>query len=174
MDDLGTELPRRTSMAWILAGAALVLAVPTVSTASLAREESGGTAFGAWAMTTVMALLLVAVPLLLARSILRRRTYVSDEAVTVTTGDGEVRRRVAFADVDEVRVRFSGQGGQALRNERVFLVGGPDGGVLVSRAYVETVRPLLDRLATEVARRPELLTSDVERAYFEQARATSR
>jgi hypothetical protein len=175
MDALGTELPQRHSVAYALLVAAVVLAVPCVRMAQRSWGESGGTAVGAWAMTAVMVLVLVLVPLLLARSILTRHTYVSAEAVTITRGD-VVRQQVAYDDLTEVRVRFSGRGGDTMRNDKVFLVGRLTtgrGAVLVSRFQVETLQPLLQRLAVEVAERPELLTSDVERDYFEHALATA-
>lgn len=176
MDGLGTELPQRTTIMWILLGAAVVFLVPTVRTARRAMGESGGTAAGFWAMAAVMLLVLVLVPAWIARSMHQRHTYLSAEGVTVTSGD-DVRKQIAFADLEEVRVRYSGRGGETFRNEQVFLVGrltgGERGAVVVSRAQVETLQPLLDRLAAEVARRPELLTSDVERDYFEHAVRTS-
>lgn len=175
MDGLGTELPRRTTIMWLLVAAAAVFLVPCVRTARQARAGSGGTAAGLGGMAAAMVLLLVVVPLVIARSIHRRHTYVSDEGVTVISGDD--RRQIDFADLEEVKVRFSGRGGETFRNEKVFLVGqltdGRRGVVLVSRSYVETVGPLLRRLAVVVAERPELLTSDVERDNFEQALTTA-
>lgn len=174
MDGLGTELPQRHTFVWVLLVAAAVFAVPVVRTAVKALGESGGTAVGAWAMTAVMALVLVVVPLLLVRSILVRHTYVSDEAVSVVTGD-TLRQQVAFDDLTEIRVRYSGRGG-ALRNEKVFLSGSlrtGQGQVLVSRFYVDSLQPLLQRLAAEVAERPELLQGEVERDYFEHALTTA-
>ena len=174
MDGLGTELPQRHTFVWFLLIAALVFAVPVVRTARAAMGESGGTAIGAWAMALVMALVLVVAPLLLVRSIVSRHTYVSDEAVSVVSG-GEVRQQVAFDDLTAVKVRYSGQGG-ALRNEKVFLEGPlrtGSGTVLVSRFYVDSLQPLLQRLAAEVAERPELLHGEVERDYFEHAVSTA-
>ena len=174
MDGLGTELPQRHTFVWVLLVAALVFAVPVVRTAVKAMGESGGTAAGGWAMAAVMALVLVVVPLLLVRSIVSRHTYVSDEAVSVVSG-GEVRQQIAFDDLTEVRVRYSGRGG-VLRNEKVFL-SGPlrtgSGTVLVSRFYVDSLQPLLQRLAAEVAERPALLKGDVEQEYFEHALTTA-
>lgn len=175
MDGLGTELPQRHTFVWFLLIAALVFAVPVVRTARKALGESGGTAIGAWAMAAVMALVLVVVPLLLVRGILARHTYVSDEAVSVVTG-GEVRQQIAFDDLTEIRVRYSGRGGTTLRNEKVFL-SGPlrtgRGTVLVSRFYVDTLQPLLRRLEAEIAERPELLKGEVERDYFDHALSTA-
>lgn len=175
MDGLGTELPQRHTFVWFLLIAALVLAVPCVRMARRALDETGGAAAGAWAMTAVMLLVLVVVPLLLVRSILVRHTYVSEDAVTIVAG-GEVKQQLAFADVTEVKVRFSGRGGDTFRNEKVFLAGTlreGRGTVLVSRFHVDTLQPLLARLADEVEQRPELLRGDVERAYFEHAMSTS-
>ena len=175
MDGLGTELPQRHTFVWFLLIAALVFAVPVVRTAQRALGESGGTAIGAWAMAAVMALVLVVVPLLLVRSIVSRHTYVSEEAVSVVTG-GEVRQQIAFDDLTEVKVRFTGRGGETFRNEKIFLAGPlrtGRGNVLVSRFYVDSLRPLLERLAVEVEQRPELLTSDAERGFFEHAMTTS-
>lgn len=175
MDGLGTELPQRTTMMWILVGAAVIFLVPCVRTARRALGESGGTAAGFWAMTAVMLLLLVVVPLTIARSVHQRHTYVSDEAVTIVKGD-EVSQQIAFDDLTEVKVRFSGRGGETFRNEKIFLAGPlrtGRGNVLVSRFYVDSLRPLLERLAVEVEQRPELLTSDAERGFFEHAMTTS-
>lgn len=176
MDGLGTELPQRTTIMWILLGAAVVFLVPTVRTARRAMGESGSTAAGFWGMAVVMLLVLVVLPGWFARSMHQRHTYLSDEGVTVTSGD-DVRQQIAFDDLEEVRVRFSNRGGETFRNEQVFLVGrlasGDRGSVVVSRANVETLQPLLERLSAEVARRPELLTSDVERGFFEHAVKTS-
>lgn len=176
MDDLGTELPQRTVMVRILVGAAVVLTVPTLRTAVTAAGLTGRDAVGAWAMSLVMLAVLVVLPLTLARSIRQRHTFVSDEAVTVITAGGR-HRRAAFADLTAVRVRVSGQGGTFLQNEKVFLIGPGDTEtsrvVLVSRMHVATVRPLLDRLATEVERRPVLLSGDLERDYFERALVTA-
>lgn len=64
----------------------------------------------------------------------------------------------------------------ALRNEKVFLTGPlrtGSGTVLVSRFYVDSLQPLLQRLEAEVAERPELLQGEVEREYFEQALTTA-
>lgn len=174
MDGLGTELPQRHTFVWILLVAALVFAVPVVRTARAAMGETGGTAIGAWAMAAVMALVLVVVPLLLVRSILSRHTFVSDDSVSVVSGE-EVRQQIAFDDLTAVKVRYSGQGG-ALRNEKVFLEGPlqeGSGTVLVSRLYVDSLQPLLQRLAAEVAERPELLQGEVEREYFEHALTTA-
>lgn len=175
MDGLGTELPQRHTFVWFLLIAALVFAVPVVRTARTALGESGGTALGAWAMAAVMALVLVVVPLLLVRSILTRHTYVSDEAVSVVSG-GEVRQQVAFADLTEVKVRYTGEGGKVMPSERILLSGDLTTGrgtILVSRFYVDSLQPLLQRLAAEVAERPDLLKGDLERSYFEQALATA-
>ena len=176
MDGLGTELPQRTTIMWVLVAFAVVFVIPCVRTVRRAAGESGGTAAGWWAMSAAMVVVLVVVPLLVARGIHQRHTYVSDEGVTTTSGD-EVRKQIAFADLEEVKVRFSNRGGQALRNETVFLVGrlssDERGSLTVSRMYVDTLRPLLTRLQAEVAARPELLTSDVERGFFEHALATS-
>ncbi|CAB4919934.1 unannotated protein [freshwater metagenome] len=175
MDGLGTELPQRHTFVWFLLIAALVFAVPVFRTARTAAGESGGTAIGGWAMAVVMALVLVVVPLLLVRSILARHTYVSDEAVSVVTG-GDVRQQIAFDDLTEIKVRYSGRGGSTLRNEKVFLSGplrAGSGTVLVSRFYVDSLQPLLQRLEAEVAERPELLKGEVERDYFEHALTTA-
>lgn len=175
VDGLGTELPQRRTFVWFLLIAALVFAVPVVRTARTALGESGGTALGAWAMAAVMALVLVVVPLLLVRSILTRHTYVSDEAVSVVSG-GEVRQQVAFAGLTEVKVRHTGEGGKVMPGERVLLSGDLTTGrgtILVSRLYVDSLQPLLQRLAAEVAERPDLLEGDLERSYFEQGLATA-
>ncbi|MDR7252983.1 hypothetical protein J2X46_001968 [Nocardioides sp. BE266] len=176
MDGLGTELPQRTTIMWILLAAAVVFLVPTVRTVRRATGESGGTAAGFWGMAVVMLLVLVLLPAWIARSMHERHTYLSDEGVTVTSGD-DVRQQIAFADLEEVKVRFGPRGGETFRNEQVFLVGrlasGDRGSVVVSRASVETLQPLLERLSAEVERRPELLTSDVERGFFEHAVKTS-
>ena len=174
-EDLGTELPQRHTFVYFLVIAAAVLAVPVVQTARRSLAESGGTAIAAWAMTAVMLVLLVVVPLLLARSILVRHTFVSGDAVSIVAS-GEVRQQIAFDDMTEVRVRFSGRGGETVRNDKVFLLGDLTTGrgtVLVSRFHVHTLQPLLRRLASEVAERPELLTSDAERDFFEHALSTA-
>lgn len=175
VDGLGTELPRRHTYVWLLLVAALVFAVPVLRTGRSAMDDSGGTALGGWAMAVVMAFVLVVVPLLLVRSILARHTYVSDEAVSVVTG-GDVRQQIAFDDLTEIKVRYAGRGGSTLRNEKVFL-SGPlrtgNGTVLVSRFYVDSLQPLLQRLEAEVAERPELLDGEVERDYFEHALTTA-
>jgi hypothetical protein len=176
MDRLGTELPQRRTFGWALGGAALVFAVPVVRTVAAALDEAGGAAVGAWAMAAVMALVLVVVPLLLARGILGRHTYVSDDAVSVVSR-GEVRQQVAFADLTDVRVAATGQGGRLLPRENVLLSGQlrtGTGTVLVSRLYVDTLQPLLQRLAVEVAARPELMRGELERDSFERAVANSR
>ena len=175
MDGLGTELPPRHTFAWFLLIAAVVLAIPVVRTIRSAVGESGGAAIGAWAMVAVMALVLVVVPLLLVRSILTRHTYVSDETVSVAKG-GEVSQQIAFDDITEIKVRYSGRGGSTFRNEKVFQ-SGPlrtgSGSVLVSRFYVDSLQPLIQRLAAEVAERPDLLQGEVERDYFDHARSTT-
>lgn len=171
MDDLGTELPQRRGVALALAAGGIVLAVPAVRTASAATGASGAAALGAWVMAVLVALLLVVVPLLLAGALLRRHTYVDDDAVTLVIG-GTVRRRVAFSALREVRARLSGQ---ALRLDHVVLVGGqPSDQLLVSLVHVTTLRPLLDRLEREATERPGLLASDVERGYFASVVARSR
>jgi hypothetical protein len=175
MDGLGTELPQRHTFVWVLLIAAAVFAVPVVRTVVKAMGESGGTAIGAWAMAAVMALVLVVVPLLLVRSILSRHTYVSEDAVSVVTG-GELRQQIAFDDLTEVKVRFTGDGGKFMPNEKIFLAGQPQTGrgtILVSRFYVDSLQPLLRRLEAEVANRPELLQGDLERDYFEHAVKTA-
>ena len=113
---------------------------------------------------------------MLAREVLVRRTYFSDDTVSIVRG-GRLHQQVAYADLTEVRVRVSGQGGGRFRNERVILVGplrAGRGALLVSRLYVESVRPLLERLAAEVGQRPGLFTSEVERDWFERVLATAR
>lgn len=175
MDGLGTELPQRHTFVWFLVIAAAVFAVPVVRTAVKAMGESGGTAIGAWAMAAVMALVLVVVPLLLVRSILTRHTYVSDEAVSVVTG-GELSQQIAFDDLTEVKVRYTGDGGSFMPREKIFVSGTPRAGrgtILVSRFYVDSLQPLLRRLEVEVAERPELLRGDLERDNFEQAVKTA-
>lgn len=176
MGGLGIELPQRRALGWALGGAALVFAVPVVRTVSAALDETGGAAIGAWAMAAVMALVLVIVPLLLARGILGRHTYVSDEAVSVVSRR-VVRQQVAFADLTDVRVAATGQGGTILPRENVLLTGHlrtGRGTVLVSRLYVDTLQPLLERLAVEVAVRPVLLHGELERDSFERAVANAR
>jgi hypothetical protein len=175
MDGLGTELPQRHTFVYFLVIAAVVLAVPVVRTARRAAGEVGGTAIGLWATTVVMLLIFIVVPLLLARGIVVRHTYVSEDAVSIVRA-GEVRQQIAFDDLTEVKVRFSGRGGETFRNDKVFLIGTPStgrGNVLVSRFYVDSLQPLLRRLAAEVEERPELLTSDTERDYFEYALSTA-
>lgn len=175
MDGLGTELPQRGTIMWILLGAAVVFAIPCLRTARRAMGESGGTAAGFWAMSALMVLLLVVLPLLVARSLHQRHTYLSEDGVTVISGDA--RRSVAFADLEEVKVRYSTRGGQVFRNEKVFLVGRGAGGrrevVVVSRYYVDSLQPLLQRLEAEIAGRPELLQGELERGYFEYALSTA-
>lgn len=175
MDGLGTELPQRHTFVWFLLIAAVVFAVPVVRTARSTAGESGGPAVGGWAMAAVMALVLVVVPLLLVRGILTRHTYVSDETVSVVTG-GELRQQVAFDDLTEIKIRYSGRGGSTFRNEKVFLSGPLRtgyGSVLVSRFYVDSLQPLLQPLAAEVAERPDLLQGEVERDYFDYALTTA-
>ena len=176
MNGLGSELPQRMTYVWILLAAALVFVVPCVRTARRAASESGSTAWGWWAMAAVMVLVLVVAPLMIARGIHNRHTYLTDETVTVTSGD-EVRQRIDFADVEEVRVRYSGRGGDTFRNEKVFLVGrlgsGERGTVMVARMHVETLQPLLRRLAQEIEERPGLLASNVDREYFGYALANT-
>lgn len=171
VDDLGNELPQRMTITWVLVGFALLLLVPTVRTAARAvSADTGGQTLGFGATALVMAALFVVTPLLVARANHQRHVYVSDEAVTVVSGTD--RTSVAFDDLREVRVRVSGTGG-AFANQKVFLVaGGADGErrvLSVSRYSVETIQPLLRRLATEVEQRPELLDGDLERGYFEDA-----
>lgn len=174
VDDLGNELPQRMTITWILVGFAVLLLVPTVRTAARAvSADTGGQTVGFGATALVMAALFVVTPLLVARANHQRHVYVSDEAVTVVSGSD--RTSVAFDDLREVRVRVSGTGG-AFANQKVFLVAGGAGGadgqrrvLSVSRYSVETIQPLLRRLATEVEQRPELLDGDLERGYFEDA-----
>jgi hypothetical protein len=175
VDDPRTELPQRRTVAHVLMAAAAVMAVPTVATAFAAGTAEASTAPGGWAMAVVMALVLVVVPLLLVRSILSRHTYVSEDAVTVVVGE-RVRQQIAFDDITAVKVRYSGRGGETFRNDKVFLTGGlreGRGAVLVSRFHVDTLQPLLTRLAAEVEQRPELLDGEVERDYFEHALRTT-
>jgi hypothetical protein len=176
VDGLGTELPQRHTYVRVLLLMTLFFAVPVVSTAVEAMRESGWAAAGGWAMTVVMVLLLVVVPLLIARSITSRHTYVSDEAVSVVSG-GELRQLLAFDDLTEVKVRYTGNGGNLMPKEKIFLSGPMRtgrGSILVSRLYVESLQPLLRRLEAEVADRPELLRSGLERDYFEQAVRSAR
>ncbi|MBC2932210.1 hypothetical protein [Nocardioides sp. zg-1228] len=175
MDGLGAELPPRRTFVWVLVLAAVVFAVPVVRTVRAATGESGGTAIGAWASAAVMALVLVVAPLLLVRSILTRHTHVSDDAVSVVTG-GEVRQQIAFDDLTEIRVRYTGDGGKVMPSERILLSGEPRvgrGTIVVSRFHVESLQPLLRRLAAEVAERPALLQGDLERDYFQHAVTTA-
>jgi len=176
MDGLGTELPQRPTYVWVLLLAALFVAVPVVRTAVKAMGESGSAALGAWAMAAVMALLFVVVPLLIARSIASRHTYVSEEAVSIVTG-GELRQQLAFEDMTEVKVRFTGNSGNLMPREKIFLSGplrAGRGTILVSRLYVDSLQPLLRRLKAEVAERPELLQGELERDYFQQAVRSAR
>jgi len=176
MDGLGTEQPQRRTFVWVLLLATLFFAVPVVSTAVEAMNESGSAAAGAWTMAAFMALLLVVVPLLMARSIASRHTYVSEEAVSIVTG-GELRQQLAFEDMTKVEVRFTGNSGNLMPREKIFL-SGPlrtgRGTILVSRLYVDSLQPLLRRLQAEVADRPELLQDDLERDYFQQAVRSAR
>ena len=122
-------------------------------------------------MTALMALLLVVTPLLIARSISSRHTYVSAEAVSVVSG-GELRQQLAFADLTAITVRFTGNSGNLMPREKIFLDGPMRTGrgtILVSRLYVDSLQPLLRRLEAEVAARPELLDGELERDYFRQA-----
>ena len=171
MDGLGTELTQRRTYVRVLQLAALFFAVPVVRTALTARSESGSAALGAWATTAAMALLLVVAPLLIARSISSRHTYVSAEAVSVVSG-GELRQQLAFADLTAITVRFTGNSGNLMPREKIFLDGPMRTGrgtILVSRLYVDSLQPLLRRLEAEVAVRPGLLDGEVERDYFRQA-----
>ncbi|WP_426243239.1 hypothetical protein [Nocardioides sp. LHG3406-4] len=169
---LGVELPQRTPFVWALVAMAALFAVPCVRMVAAAAGEHGSAALGGWAMAVVMTLVVVVLPLFLARHIQQRHTYVSEEAVTWVQGD-EVRRRMRFADVEEVRVRFGGPGGFDWLNEKVYLIGtlgdGSRGHVIVNRVFNTTIQPVLQRLAVEVERRPALLADDTERAFFADA-----
>lgn len=174
----GVELPQRTGVMWLLVAVAAVFLVPSVRMVRKALGETEtSTQLLGWGMTTAVVLVMVVLPLLMARSMHQRHTFVSDDAVTTTKGDS-VRQRIRFDDLEQVRVRYDGNmGGATLQwiNEAVVLVGADDRGrqrqVPVSRIFVTTLQPLLRRLEQEVARRPDLLADRHERQLFESALA---
>ena len=170
--DLGTELPQRSTVMWILVGTAVVFLVPTWRTARASLAADGAQQLGGWAMTAVLALLLVVLPLWIARHMSQRHYHVSDDAVTWRQGD-RVRAQVRFAELERVRMTHDGGLGAAtpeLLNDAVVLQSRDDTGrerrLRVSTVFVTTLEPLLEQVAREVARRPELMAAD-DRATLE-------
>ena len=174
---LGVELPQRTSVIWLLLATAVIFLVPVQRLVRRSLRETGGARLAAWAMTVVLALVVVVTPLVVAWGLHRDHVYVDDDAVTRTSGD-EVTQRLAFADVDTVRVRFDGDPAALTPGwfaQAVVLTGTDEDGVRrevrVTRVGVTSVAPLLRRLAEEVESRPDLLADDDERELFEAALA---
>ncbi|WP_110180901.1 hypothetical protein [Nocardioides solisilvae] len=170
---LGTELPQRGVYVWGGLGIALVMLLPTVRAFRRAAGEQEQVAL-AWAVSSVMALVLVVVPALTAWVFARKHVFVSEEAVTVTAGD-RVKHQHRFDDVTEVRVLVDGGLGSITPEfwNQAVAVRGPDqdGKVRwtkVSRTFVTTLEPLLRRLSEEVGRRPELIRSDEERELLQE------
>ena len=176
--DLGTELPQRSSLVWLLLGTAVLFAVPVARMVRRALRERGvPTVLLAWGTTAAVLATVVVAPVAMAVHLHRRHTWVGEEAVTRTRGDVVVER-LRLADLDEVRVRHDGGLGAATPeelNDVVELVGTDDTGRLrtmrVSRVWVTTLEPLLHRLAEEVERRPDLLRDEEERRLFDGALA---
>ncbi len=178
---LGTELPQRTSVVWLLLACGLVLVIPTLRMVGKALAEDAMPALlVGWGMTLVVFLLFVVLPLYCAWNLHQRHYVVSDTTVTRLKGDTPTQT-MAFADVEEVRARFEGGLGAATPewfNQAVVMIGTDKSGerrqLRVSKVFVESLHPLLERLAEEVDRRPQLLTSDAERELFTSALSDAR
>lgn len=171
--ELGTELPRRGLLVWGCVAGAVFFAWPTLLALRAATSvEGAGPAAGAWALALGMLLLVVVLPLLAARFLSRLRVVVSEDAVSALLGD-RVRTRLRFADVTSVSVGQSGGLGLGSNTSLTLTGTDPQGApatVVASRALVTSLRPLLERTAREVGRRPGILAAD-QRADFERALA---
>lgn len=170
--DLGAELPQRSTVMWILVGTAVIFLVPTWRMVRSSVDQSGSQQLGWWAMTAAIALLLVVLPLWIARTMSQRHYYVSPDRVTWLQGE-RIRMQMRFEDVDRVLMRYDGGLGASTPewfNDAVVLVGRDQDGrerhLRVSRVFVTTLHPLLERVAEDVARRPALMEAD-DRAVLE-------
>jgi hypothetical protein len=164
---LGSELPQRGVFVWAGLGIALCFIFPLVSAIRKALSETEQVAL-AWGVVIVMAALLVATPLAAAGSYGRKHVFVSDDAVTVTRGS-TVTCHIPLADMTAIRVIVDGGLGPVTPEfwNQAVLLQGPDGRwTKVSRTFVTTLTPLLERLAPYVERRPGLIADDQERKLF--------
>lgn len=167
--DLGTELPQRTALAWAMVAVAVVLAIPTYRVFRTAAGGSGS--LGTWVMGVGMALVLVVVPLLLARGLLRIHVHVSGSTLTRTYGD-RVVHQLQFSQVTRVRVKREAYfttitlwGDDPRHRALVFPV---------SMAYVNDLEPLAQRIDAELERRPDLFLDDYEERRWDEFRHPDR
>ena len=175
--ELGTELPPRGL--FVSAGVLVAVGFAWPAFAAVRRTASvrePGEAIGAWALALAVVVLVVVVPLGAAWFFSRLHVFVSHDAVTGTFGD-RVRTQLRFEDVSSVRIGTSGGVGVST-NTAVDVSGHDPSGkpvtVHVSRAFVTTLEPLLERLAQEARLRPTILGEADDRRAFERALAESR
>ncbi len=160
---LGSELPQRTGFAWLLLGFAVVMAIPTLQVVLRSAQASSQQRLLGLLMAAVMTLVLVLAPAMAARYLLRQHVYVSHEAVTLTTGE-RIRVQMRFADISQVRLTTEGGTGTTdpTSPRQVVVLTGTDAtgqqrDLRVTAMFVRTIDPLLERVAAEVQRRPEIL-----------------
>lgn len=172
--DLGVELPQRTTVVWLLIGVAVLFVVPTWRTVGTALDAGDtATKVGGLAMAAGLALLMVVMPLLFARHMIRRHTFVSDAAVTWVQGE-RVVQQTRFDDIERIHATWDAGLGATRPNllrDVVELTSTVEGRTQVQRIsafFVTDMRPLMTRLITVVEERPEVLPAD-ERDQFERA-----
>ena len=107
--------------------------------------------------------MLVALPLGAAWGLAVHHYYVSDSAVSISRGD-RILNSIAFADVDRIELeRIGGFRGATLVDRDA--AGGPQEFSLTWATA--DLRPLIDVLDEEVARRPTLLAEDDRETWRE-------
>ncbi len=124
-------------------------------------------------LVAVLAMLFVVAPVMIIRFILERRTWVGADEVRWMRGT-HVERRIRFADLTSVHCVATG--GLLRGSQRsVTLIGNdPDGNpeqIHVTRTLVSRLQPLVDRVAHEVTRRPQLVAQDEREAFADLVRS---
>ncbi len=172
-DDLGVELPLRRGVVRSLLAIAGVGAAFTLWL--LTDTLEGGSLSQALTYSGIAALVAVVLPLAAARFFRRLAYFVSDAAVTQVLG-GRVWRQIEFHELTEIRVTRDygrvGLSGPRTSSPALRLRGvddrGRSTGLIVSEQLLRSLRPLLQRVAGEAARRPELIRDPRESALLRE------
>lgn len=157
---LGTQLEPRHGLMWCLVAVGIVMLLPTFHAVRTAKRRRG---LGGWIAAGALALVLVALPLGAASGLAVHHYYVSDSAVSISRGD-RILNSIAFADVDRIELeRIGGFRGATLVDRDA--AGGPQEFSLTWATA--DLRPLIDVLDEEIARRPALLGEDDRETWRE-------
>ncbi len=172
METARQRLPQRTTLQWVVGVLSVVVALPVLTgVVDALRQDAMGERLQGLVSPLVLAVLLIALPLLLLRTL--RRFWVEASPTEVAVGSGSTERLVMrLTDVTAVRVTRAVVGPG--RPQPVLVLTGTDVHGVAREARISgvlhpTLEPLVSYVADEVARRPDLLAED-QRTEFEGLR----